>query len=138
MYSKYQIIKIFENYFPNMNWFSCCFIMLFLRHVFHRFCYFVLPHSTARHHKYWINQAICQAKAIKFIINLYTDFNTLWVKNVKHQKLSHQRAACLSKLDNTVNNNSISLYWNKVCWVLYKIVGVFFIFTTLCSQFKIN
>ena len=29
-------------------------------------------------------QAKCQAKPIKFFINLYADRNTLWVKHVKH------------------------------------------------------
>ena len=136
MCSKYQIIKIFENYFANMNWFSCCFIMLFLRHVFHRFCYFVLPHSTICHHKYWINQAICQAKSIKFIINLYTDCNTLWVKNVKHQKVESSKSSLSFKVRQHGQQQFYLQY--KVCWVLYKTVGAFFIFTTLCSQFKIN
>ena len=31
-----------------------------------RFPYFVLPHSTTCHHKFWINQTICQAKPLLF------------------------------------------------------------------------
>ena len=56
------------------------------------------------HYKYWIYQTIFQAKPIKFIIKLYTYHITLWVKLATHQKCS---AACLSKLDNMVNNISL-------------------------------
>ena len=38
------------------------------RNVFHQFPYFVLPHSTTRYHKYWINKTIRQVKPVKFII----------------------------------------------------------------------
>ena len=72
-----------------------------------QFPYFVLPHWTTRHHKYWINQTICQAKPTKFIIKLCTGLNTLWVKHSTHQKDELLRAGSLSKLDGTVNNNSI-------------------------------
>ena len=44
---------------------------------------------------------------IKFIIQLFTDHNTLWVKHARHQKADSLIAAFLLKLDNTVNNNSI-------------------------------
>ena len=39
-----------------------------------------------------------------FIIKLYTDLNTLWVKHATYQKTEFLRAASLSKLD---NNSSI-------------------------------
>ena len=42
-----------------------------------------------------------------FIIKLYTDHNTLWVKHATHQKAESLRAVSLLKLDKTVNNNSI-------------------------------
>ena len=70
-------------------------------HVLHRFPYFFLPHLTIRYHEYRIHQTICQAKSIKCIIKLYTDHNILCVKHATHQKAES------SKLDNTVNNNSI-------------------------------
>ena len=46
-------------------------------------------------------------KPIKFIIKLFTDHNTSWVKRATHQKVESLKAAFLSRLDNTVNNNSI-------------------------------
>ena len=52
-------------------------------------------------------QIIWQAKPIKFIIKLYTDHDTLWVKHATHQKAESLGAASLSKLDNMVKNNSI-------------------------------
>ena len=63
-----------------------------------QFPYFVLPHLTTRHHKYWINQTICQAKPTTFIIKLYTGLNTLWVKHDTHQKAGSLRASSLSIL----------------------------------------
>ena len=44
---------------------------------------------------------------MKFIIKQYTNNNTLWIKQATHQKVVSLRAASLSKLGNTVNNNSI-------------------------------
>ena len=76
-------------------------------HVLLRFPYFVLPHSIARHYKSGRYQIICQSKPIKFNIKLYTDHNALWVKHATHQIVGSLRAVSLSKLDNTVNNNSI-------------------------------
>ena len=77
-------------------------------HVLHRFPNFVLPHSTTQHQKYWIYQTICQAKPINFIIKLYADLNTWWVKHATHQKAASLRAACfLFKVRDTVNINSI-------------------------------
>ena len=55
-------------------------------HVLHQFSYFVFPHSTTHHQKYWIYKTICQAKPIKVIIMLYTDLCTLWVKHTPYQK----------------------------------------------------
>ena len=145
MCSKYQIIKILQNCFQNMNWFSWIKLIPVLirlkywyydstylelpclphrlykslpwpsenprqcnpHHVLHRFPYFVLPHSTTRRRKYWIYLTIWLAKRIKFTIKLYADHNTLWVKHANHQKAESLRAASLSNLDNTVNNNSI-------------------------------
>ena len=73
-----------------------------------RFPYFVLPHSTTCHHKFWINQTICQAKPTKFIIKLYTGLNTLWDKHAAHQKIESLRASSLSKLDSTSISSCIS------------------------------
>ena len=42
-----------------------------------------------------------------FIIKLCADHNTLCVKHTTHQKAQSSRATSISKLDNTVNNNSI-------------------------------
>ena len=55
-------------------------------HVLHQFSYFFLPHLITSHHKYWIYQTIFKAKPIKFISKLYTDYNTLWIKQATHQK----------------------------------------------------
>ena len=54
-------------------------------HVLHRFPYFVLVNLTIRH-KYWIYKTVCQAKPLKFLIKLYTDHKTLWVKHATHRK----------------------------------------------------
>ena len=72
------------------------------------FSYFVLTHLTTYHYKYWIYQTIWQTKPIKFIIKLYTDHNNLRVTHATYQKAESLRADFLSKLDNKVNNNSIS------------------------------
>ena len=61
--------------------------------------------KTTRHRKYWIYQTIWQLKPIKFIIKLFTDHNTSWVKHATHQKAESLIAALLSKLDNMVNNS---------------------------------
>ena len=66
-------------------------------HLLQWFSYFVLPHSTKRHHKYWLYQTIWQLKTIKFIIKLFTDHHTLWVKHATHQKTESPRAAIPSK-----------------------------------------
>ena len=50
---------------------------------------------------------MCQAKPIKCIIKLYTDHNILWIKHTSHEEAESFRETSLSKLDNTVNNNSI-------------------------------
>ena len=65
------------------------------------------PNSTTRHHKYCIFQSICQDKPMKLIIKLYSDHNTLQVKQASHQKAESLKGSSLSKLDNTVDNNSI-------------------------------
>ena len=70
--------------------------------------YHVLPMSyPTRYHKYWIYQTIRQSNPIKFIVKLYPDHNTLWVKHATHQIIKFLRAASLSKWDNTGNSNSI-------------------------------
>ena len=79
-------------------------------HVFHRFPYFVLTYLITCHHKYLIYQIICQANQVYY--NLYPDHNNLWVKDVAHQKVESLGADSLSKLDNTVNNNSIQYKFN--------------------------
>ena len=43
----------------------------------------------------------------KYIIKLYTDHNILWVTQTTHDKAESLRSFSLSKLGNTVNNNSI-------------------------------
>ena len=43
---------------------------------------------------------------IKFAIKLYANHNTLLGKHATYQKAESLRGASLSKLDNTVNNNS--------------------------------
>ena len=53
-------------------------------------------------------QTRCQAQPIKFIIKLYINHNTLFIKYATYQKTESSRAASLSKLDNMVNSNSIS------------------------------
>ena len=78
-----------------------------LHRVLPRFPYFVLPNSTTCHYKYWIYQSICQVKPMKFIVKLYSDYNTLQWKHASHQKADSSRGTSLSKLANTVNNNSI-------------------------------
>ena len=75
--------------------------------MFYQCPYFVLPHSTSRRHSYWIYQTIWQAKSIIFIMKLYTDHNSSWVKHAIHQKVESLREASLPKLDNKVNNNSL-------------------------------
>ena len=143
MYSKYQIIKVLENFFRSMNYFSWIKLILFLIHlkcwyynsqyaelpylshhlcpiffsqlnalqhtsyrVLHRFQYFVPPHSTTSHHKYWIYQIIYKSKLIKLVIKLYVDHDTLWVEQGIHQKAESLRTASPSSLDNMVNNSS--------------------------------
>ena len=94
------------------------------QYVLHQFPYFVLANLTIRH-KYWIYQTVCQAKALKFIIKLYADHQKLWhvcrwgslcahtrkkklwLNMLPIENLILIRAASLSKLDNTVNNNSV-------------------------------
>ena len=75
-------------------------------HVLHRFQYFVLLHSTTSHHKYRIYQTRYKAKPIKFVIKLYTDRDTLWVKHATYQKAESLRPASPSYLDNMFNNSS--------------------------------
>ena len=74
-------------------------------YVFHWFLYFVYTPSQVLDKP---NHIPSQAKAIKLIINLYADHNTISANHVTHQKAESLRANSLSKLDNTVNNNSIS------------------------------
>ena len=144
MYSKYQITKILEFFFRNINcfcWIKPILVLIHLKywyhnspyaelplppspslpnftlanwnhlqynphHVLHRFPYFFLRHSTTSHHKYWIYQAIYKAKPIEFVIKLYTDHDTLFVKHGTHQKAEPLKTASLSDLDNMVNSSS--------------------------------
>ena len=55
-------------------------------HVLHWLPYFVLPHLTTSHHKYWKYQITCKAKSTKFIYKLYTVHDTLWIQRATHQK----------------------------------------------------
>ena len=108
LYSNYQKIKIFENFFQNINCFSWVNLIPDPIHRKYWYCntpslelsclphpgqlkplfntilvifpYFGLHNSTTRHHKYWIYQYLCQTKPINFVIKLYTDHNILWVK----------------------------------------------------------
>ena len=127
MYSKYHLIKVFGSFFWNYELLfldqansssypseiliiQFPMIQTFLQHnthhVLHRFRYFVLPQASTRRHKYWIYQTICQAKPIKFIIKLCTDHYNLW-DNTLPIKNCVCKSCSLSKLDSTVNNNSI-------------------------------
>ena len=74
-------------------------------YVFHRFLYFVHTPSQVLDKS---NHIPSQAKPIKLIINLYADHNIIWANHVTHPKAESLRADSLTKLDNTVNNNSIS------------------------------
>ena len=60
---------------------------------------------------------------IKFVIKLYTNHNTLLVKHATYQKSESFRGVSLSKLDNTVNNNSIfntkCLEFSTKCYVFF-------------------
>ena len=67
--------------------------------VFHWLSYFVLPHPSTRRN-YWMYQTICQAKPIKFIINLNLKLSIF-------QNVQSPRAASFSNLDNTVNKKSL-------------------------------
>ena len=80
-----------------------------LHHLFHRFPYLCLPHSTSRHN-YWMCQTTCQAKPIKFFINLYLNLLSTY------QKAESPRAASLSNLHNTFNKSSI---FNTKCAKLF-------------------
>ena len=132
MYWKYQIIKILENCFQNMNWFSwikkrlkfypghlkphfkIILIMFFIG--FSILSYAIQPRVSTS-----IGCTKTYARPIKFIIKLYTDHNTLWVKHATHQKAEFLRSSSLTKLDNTVKSNSIPN--TKYSWFLYKMVG---------------
>ena len=46
------------------------------------------------------------SQPIKFIVKLFVDHNTLYMNYARNEKAESLRSACLSKLDNTVNNNS--------------------------------
>ena len=63
--------------------------------------FFVLPHSTTSHRKYCIYQTICKSKQIKFIRKLLQII-------IPYGSNTFLRAASLSKLDNMVNNTSLS------------------------------
>ena len=67
------------------------------------FCFTQLDHT----HKYWMYQIICQAKALKVFIKLYTDHKNSWVKHTTHQKAESFRVVSISKLNNIVNSNLI-------------------------------
>ena len=75
-------------------------------HVLRRFQYCVLLHLTKSHHKYWIYQIIYKAKPIKFVIKLYKDHGSLWVKHATRQKTEALRTAFPSNLGNMINNSS--------------------------------
>ena len=58
-----------------------------LDHVLHQFSYFVLPHSTTSHHKYWIYQTIYKVKPINLLasyiqIMIPYQSNTLPIKKL--------------------------------------------------------
>ena len=92
------------------------------RRVLYRFSYFVVPHSTTRSHKYWINQHIYRSKPIKFNIKLYTDHNALWVKHATHQKALRVFKSRFSFKVRQHNQQNLYLQY-KVCWIIYKMVG---------------
>ena len=74
--------------------------------VLHQFSYFILPYSNT-HHNYWIYQTICQARPIKFFIELYAKHSPLLVKHANYKKGESLRDPSLSNLDNIKNNKSI-------------------------------
>ena len=80
-------------------------------HVLYWFPYFFLPHMQPHSAILDIlNHMPSQDKQIYYqvhIINLYTNQNTLLFKHAAYRKADSSRAASLSQLDNTVNNNSI-------------------------------
>ena len=73
-------------------------------------------------HKYWIYQNIWQTKSIKFIIKLYADNNTKWVKHATHLKDGALRTAFLSKSNFQRGQQQLYLPY-KLCWILSKMVG---------------
>ena len=67
--------------------------------------YPIQPHAIASIDEQ--KKPYAESSQSNFFIKLYTDLNTLWVKHTTHQKAEPLRAASLSKLGNSVNNNSI-------------------------------
>ena len=74
------------------------------------------------YHKYWIYQNIWQTKSIKFIIKLYADNNTKWVKHATHLKDGALRTAFLSKSNFQRGQQQLYLPY-KLCRILSKMVG---------------
>ena len=88
-------------------------------HILYWFPYFVLPPFDHTPSQVSDKQSHIpsQANKIYYQAIYWSCLNTSWIKHTSHQKTEFLRAASLSKLDDTVNNNSIY----KVCWVVYKI-----------------
>ena len=78
-----------------------------LHHVLHQYPYFVLHHSTTSYHKSLIYQTRCKGKLFKFISKLYTDHNSLWVKQAIHQKAEFLKAASTWSLPSLSSIQSI-------------------------------
>ena len=73
---------------------------------------------------YWIYQTICQAMLIQFSVKPYTNDNTLLVTHATYQKAEFLWGTSLSKLYNTVNNNSTfntkCPEFSTKCYVLFR------------------
>ena len=76
-----------------------------LHHVLNRFPYFVPSNLTTHQHKYQLYQSICHVKQIYVQAILRSQY--LLGKTRQPSKRQSLRSTSLSKLDNTVNSNSI-------------------------------
>ena len=113
MYSNYQIIKVLENCFQSMNYFFWIKVISVLIHF--KYCYYNIPSLNLPclpchpcQISPWPTETPLQVSPhhalhsfSKYIINLYLNLLSTF------QKSESPRASFLSKLDNTVNKNSI-------------------------------
>ena len=96
-------------------------------HVLHRFPYFVLPHSTTRHnHQMYEN--ICQAKPVKFNINLY--LNLLLTGDSKSRSSFNIRQA-LSSIQSVLNSLQIDR-----CYLIFTTLLLHVTILTIFTKFS--